>query len=81
MSKDVLNFGLYWELNQDSLHGGQTVTNVAHCIIMGNIDYILSLFDFSWSDGSPLDYIKWREGEPNDFNGEEECGEIYAASK
>ncbi|XP_072020262.1 macrophage mannose receptor 1-like [Amphiura filiformis] len=33
---------------------------------------------YSWSDGSPLDYIKWQEGEPNDFNGEEQCGEYYA---
>ncbi|XP_072020680.1 macrophage mannose receptor 1-like isoform X2 [Amphiura filiformis] len=32
---------------------------------------------YEWSDGSPLDYQQWLTGEPNDFNGEEECAQFY----
>jgi large repetitive protein len=29
---------------------------------------------YVWADGSPLGYSLWRTGEPNDFNGAEDCG-------
>ncbi|KAM3593597.1 uncharacterized protein V6R79_016732 [Siganus canaliculatus] len=32
---------------------------------------------FSWSDGSPSDYVRWAYGEPNNHNDEEHCAEIY----
>ena len=32
---------------------------------------------FIWSDGSPVAYINWRDGEPNDSNGED-CALILA---
>jgi len=30
-----------------------------------------------WKDGSPADYFKWEEGEPNGEIGSEECVEMY----
>ncbi|XP_077159612.1 macrophage mannose receptor 1-like [Paroedura picta] len=31
---------------------------------------------FAWSDGSPLGYVNWGYGEPNNHNGIEHCGEL-----
>ncbi len=31
---------------------------------------------FVWSDGSPLNYVNWARGEPNDAGGGEKCGEM-----
>lgn len=28
---------------------------------------------FSWSDGSPRDYVNWGNGEPNDYYDNEDC--------
>ena len=28
---------------------------------------------FIWSDGSPVAYVNWRDGEPNDSGGEVSC--------
>ncbi|XP_006815865.2 macrophage mannose receptor 1-like [Saccoglossus kowalevskii] len=33
---------------------------------------------YEWSDGTALDYQNWDAGEPNDFNGEEQCVNFYA---
>jgi len=32
---------------------------------------------YTWSDGTPVDFIKWAPGEPNDKDGTENCGEFY----
>ncbi|XP_074840934.1 macrophage mannose receptor 1-like [Carettochelys insculpta] len=29
---------------------------------------------FTWSDGSPVNYENWLEGEPNNYHGNEKCG-------
>ncbi|XP_059828140.1 macrophage mannose receptor 1 [Hypanus sabinus] len=31
---------------------------------------------FVWSDGSPVEYEKWNAGEPNNYRGIENCGEV-----
>ena len=35
--------------------------------------------EWRWPDGAPLGYINWTSGEPNDFDGNEDCGEIKAS--
>ena len=35
---------------------------------------------FVWSDGSPLNFINWNPGEPNDAHGGEKCVEMYTNS-
>jgi hypothetical protein len=32
---------------------------------------------FVWVDGTALSYQPWHESEPNDYNGAEDCGELY----
>jgi len=32
--------------------------------------------DFVWKDGTEWDYDNWREGEPNNWNGNEDCAMI-----
>lgn len=44
---------------------------------MGYTDQVTESF-FEWEDGSPAFYLNWATGEPNDANGNEDCGEIYA---
>uniref|UniRef100_A0A673ZBF0 Macrophage mannose receptor 1-like n=1 Tax=Salmo trutta TaxID=8032 RepID=A0A673ZBF0_SALTR len=33
---------------------------------------------YAWTDGSPLSFQHWMEGEPNNYNGVESCAEIYS---
>ena len=34
--------------------------------------------DFEWVDGSPFDFGYWNTNEPNNFEGSENCIEIYS---
>jgi hypothetical protein len=36
---------------------------------------------FRWPDGTPLTYTNWNPGEPNDWGGAEDCGELYTAAQ
>ncbi|CDQ98843.1 unnamed protein product, partial [Oncorhynchus mykiss] len=31
---------------------------------------------YAWTDGSPLSFQHWMEGEPNNYNGVESCAEM-----
>jgi Lectin C-type domain len=33
---------------------------------------------WTWTSGAPVDLEAWYPGEPNDFQGNEDCGELYA---
>jgi hypothetical protein len=35
---------------------------------------------FAWSDGSPLNFINWNKGEPNNGDGGENCVEMYGSN-
>jgi hypothetical protein len=35
---------------------------------------------FYWMDGSPLNFVNWDKGEPNNANGGEHCVEVSAGS-
>ncbi|XP_035670035.1 uncharacterized protein LOC118411665 [Branchiostoma floridae] len=32
---------------------------------------------YSWSDQTPVSFFNWGQGEPNDHNGEQQCGAMY----
>lgn len=35
---------------------------------------------FKWTDNSPLDYVNWKSGEPNNWAGFENCVEMQTRS-
>ena len=35
---------------------------------------------YTWSDGSPVTFLNWQSGEPNDVNNVENCAEMYLAN-
>jgi hypothetical protein len=37
-------------------------------------------FGFIWSDGSPVNFVNWDKGEPNDSNGGENCAEMFSSN-
>nr|XP_006816218.1 PREDICTED: uncharacterized protein LOC102809517 [Saccoglossus kowalevskii] len=63
-----------------SIHSVSTQTFV-HNQIAGKYNVWIGLREYvasstySWSDSSPLDYINWAHGEPNDSDGQEKCVE------
>ena len=36
---------------------------------------------FTWSDGSPVTYLNWLPGEPNDHTGLENCIEMWPPTR
>ena len=40
------------------------------------LDDIVTEGDYMWTDGSPLAYTNWRNNEPNNFGGNEDCVEF-----
>jgi hypothetical protein len=34
---------------------------------------------FIWSDGSPVNFVNWNSGEPNNVNGGENCVEMFGS--
>ena len=34
---------------------------------------------FIWSDGSPVNFVNWNNGEPNNVNGGENCVEMFGS--
>ncbi|XP_077993136.1 lymphocyte antigen 75-like [Glandiceps talaboti] len=70
-----------------SIHGEEENTWITDRIRKSNTNNIyIGLREYGWSgiyewsDGTMLQYENWEVGEPNDFNGEEECVNIYAHS-
>uniref|UniRef100_A0A8B9M0R7 Macrophage mannose receptor 1 n=1 Tax=Accipiter nisus TaxID=211598 RepID=A0A8B9M0R7_9AVES len=64
--------------------GWQSIPQSSSCFKVGR-DYLhlsywmgLSALDsdsgFIWSDGSPVNFEKWANGEPNNYDGNEKCG-------
>lgn len=40
--------------------------------------FIYCVTGFTWSDGSPRDYVNWGDDEPNDFYDNEDCVTHYS---
>ncbi|XP_070582573.1 macrophage mannose receptor 1-like [Erythrolamprus reginae] len=49
------------------------ITNFRYWI---GLNYLNPEDGFKWSDDSPVGYVNWQYGEPNNYNGIEHCGEI-----
>ncbi|KAM6977347.1 macrophage mannose receptor 1 [Aplochiton taeniatus] len=63
-----------------TIHSGRDLTNAE--FYTSDPAWIgLSSFDtnagFVWVDGSPLDYVNWGFGEPNNYNDLEHCAEVH----
>ncbi|XP_042329971.1 macrophage mannose receptor 1-like [Sceloporus undulatus] len=45
------------------------------------LNYLSPMEGFAWSDDSPLGYVNWGYGEPNNYNGIEHCAELNADAR
>ena len=68
----------------------ENLVSIRHCIVTGGINVnnwlligandLSSEGNFEWFDGTPISYYNnWGNGEPNNYNGNEDCTEMYAS--
>jgi hypothetical protein len=55
---------------------GQTVVSYANAKWWMGLDDLTQKSRWQWQDGTPVDYLNWGPGEPNDAGGIEDCAEL-----
>uniref|UniRef100_A0A803XKF9 Macrophage mannose receptor 1 n=2 Tax=Meleagris gallopavo TaxID=9103 RepID=A0A803XKF9_MELGA len=53
------------------------ISNYRHLSYWMGLNALDSDGGFTWCDGSPVNFQKWANGEPNNYDGNEKCGVFY----